>query len=162
MAPPRAEPPFTMNSRVPCPPPKAAVRRRSHKRADIRSPARENNTGNAVTAAVQGCTGCGYHTRPAAPCMENFPGGKLERDRPPPAFGSRVLSGLNRTSEFATYTWSWSAAEPHMIPPSAPPLPTRVCQRILPCWSGSSAWTTPDFCPKQTRCPLRKLTRIGD
>src|SRR5712672_3734506 len=34
-----------------------------------------------------------------------------------------------------------------MIPPSGPPLPTRVCQRILPSWSGSSAWTTPDFLP---------------
>ena len=34
-----------------------------------------------------------------------------------------------------------------MIPPSAPPLPIRVCHRILPSWSGSSAWTTPDFCP---------------
>ena len=54
-----------------------------------------------------------------------------------------------------------------MIPPSGPPLPTRVCQRILPSWSGSSAWTTPDFCPTtSTRCSAaqvhqdRRLTEV--
>src|ERR1700687_3372428 len=56
----------------------------------------------------------------------------------------------------------WSAAEPHCTPPLIPPLPTRVCHRTSPLRSGSTAWTTPDFCPATSaRRPLAKVTRIG-
>ena len=35
---------------------------------------------------------------------------------------------------------------------SVPPLPMRVCQTILPFWSGSNPCTTADFCPATSTC----------
>src|SRR5205814_8889511 len=61
-----------------------------------------------------------------------------------------------------TQTLDWSAAEPHCTPPLIPPLPTRVCHRISPLRSGSTAWTTPDFCPATSaRLPFASDTRRG-
>ena len=40
-----------------------------------------------------------------------------------------------------------SLAMPHCTPPFVPPFPTRVSHSILPLLAGSSAYTTPDFCP---------------
>jgi len=52
--------------------------------------------------------------------------------------------------------------EPHWTPPSVPPVPTRCCQRILPLSSGSTACTTPDFCPATSaRLPLASDTSIA-
>src|SRR5262249_29051105 len=50
-------------------------------------------------------------------------------------------------SDTAAYTFCPSLAIPHCTPPFVPPLPTRVCHKISPFLSGSSAYTTPDFCP---------------
>src|SRR5580692_8197902 len=60
-------------------------------------------------------------------------------NNPPPALGSTssgfpVVNSLRRKSISlsATYMFFPSLAEPHWIPPSAPPLPTRVSHRTLP------------------------------
>src|SRR5207344_1827228 len=47
-------------------------------------------------------------------------------------------------------------------PPLMPPWPTRFCHSTAPSRSGSTAWTTPDFCPATSaRRPFARLTRIG-
>src|SRR6476661_8552551 len=49
------------------------------------------------------------------------------------------------------------------MPPIAPPSPTRDCHRIWPLRSGSSAYTTADFCPTSSaRFPLGSDTSIED
>src|SRR6266571_4171267 len=49
------------------------------------------------------------------------------------------------------------------MPPSRPPLPTRVSHRIRPLSSGSSARATPDFwLISSARFPFARVTRIGD
>src|SRR5579864_2452699 len=56
-----------------------------------------------------------------------------------------------------------SVAGPHSMPPIAPPSPTRACHRIWPRGSGSTAYTTADFCPKSSaRRPLGSETRLAD
>ena len=66
-------------------------------------------------------------------------------------------------SDSGTYMFCPSLADPHSMPPSAPPRPTVVLHSFLPPWSGSKPWTTPDFCPATiTRLPPASVTRIGD
>src|ERR1700733_1529301 len=74
-----------------------------------------------------------------------------------------ACSGPQFASALAKYTSRPSVAEPHWIPPSVLPLPTRCCQMTAPCFSGSSAHPIPDFCPA-TRIsrPLGSLRRIGE
>jgi len=62
-----------------------------------------------------------------------------------------LLFGIRTTSETAAYTFVASLAIPHCTPPLTPPLPTRVCQTISPLRAGSTAVTTPDFCPATSR-----------
>src|SRR5437764_1501309 len=56
----------------------------------------------------------------------------------PPGCG-RVMSDTGK------YAFCASTADPHSIPPNAPPCPARYCQIISPCFSGSIANPTPDF-----------------
>src|SRR5437868_5635877 len=56
-----------------------------------------------------------------------------------------------------------SLAMPHWTPPFALPLPTRVCHTISPFLSGSSAVTTPDFCPaKSSSRPLASFRSMAE
>ena len=58
---------------------------------------------------------------------------------------------------------SWSYLYRHMIPPLVPPRPMRVSHTILPSRSGSSAYTTPDFCAAMSRRrPPDARVRIGE
>src|SRR5271169_6915645 len=59
------------------------------------------------------------------------PVGILKAKRPPPS-GISVFDVLKLKSESGTNITSSKAAEPHMMPPCAPPFPMRVCQRIAP------------------------------
>src|SRR5262249_4680318 len=70
--------------------------------------------------------------------------------------------GADRTSDTGTYAFTSSAADPHSMPPSMPPLPARYCQSTLPSLSGSSPQSTPDFWPAtMTRLPPGSVRRIG-
>src|SRR6185503_13838792 len=51
--------------------------------------------------------------------------------RPPASFGAA------RTSDTGMYAACSSAADPHSMPPSAPPLPALNCHTVLPSLSGS-------------------------
>src|SRR5579872_5992321 len=64
---------------------------------------------------------------------------------PPPGKEPSVCLMAVDQSDRGTYINLSSAAAPHMMPPSAPPFPSRTAQTISPCLSGSSACTTPDF-----------------
>src|SRR5437867_12588026 len=49
------------------------------------------------------------------------------------------------------------------MPPRVPPFPMRVDHKTRPSRSGSTACTTPDFCPATSaRLPLESVTRLGD
>src|SRR5580693_3736461 len=68
-----------------------------------------------------------------------------------------------KISETAKYACSPSTADPHSMPPSAPPAPARYCQMTSPRFSGSSAHPMPDFCPTTiTRLPCGSIARIGE
>ena len=55
-----------------------------------------------------------------------------------------------------------SAADPHSMPPSAPPLPALKLHSTLPSLSGSSPHTLPDFWPMtMIRLPPGRVRRIG-
>src|ERR1019366_7567383 len=80
------------------------------------------------------------------------PVGMRSANSPPPSLGSPPSMGPRMVkSERGTYTFSASAAGPHMMPPRTPPLPRRFCHTTLPGASGSSAHITPDFCPTSSR-----------
>src|SRR5258708_18173273 len=77
-----------------------------------------------------------------------------------PAF---LLGGAPLKSARATYNCLLSAAIPHSMPPSAPPLPTLLRQTVLPLSSGSIPNATPDFWPaRMMSLPFGSLNRIGN
>src|SRR5581483_6733429 len=73
------------------------------------------------------------------------PWSEFSNRRYPCAVVLSATTPLNPRSDSATYIFCPSVAEPHIIPPSGPPFPMRVCQRIAPSLSGSSAYAIPDF-----------------
>ena len=92
----------------------------------------------------------------AGVCQICSPVPSLSAKRPPAWFGAA------RTSDTGIYAAWLSAAEPHSMPPSAPPLPALNCQTTLPSLSGSRPHTVPDFCPTtRIRLPPARLRRIG-
>src|SRR5262249_51194151 len=115
--------------------------------------------------------GCGV-------CHTVFPVATFRAKRPPPTFESSVIGtpnnvgcapaapgagGFCATSETATYTLLPWVADPHWMPPLLPPGESRCCHRIAPLLSGSSACTTPDFCPAMSaRLPRGRSTRIAE
>src|SRR5712671_6077019 len=77
----------------------------------------------------------------AAVCHSGWPSVSFSANRPPASLG-----GV-RTSDTGMYAAVSSAADPHSIPPSAPPLPALNDHNTLPSLSGSSPQTFPDFWP---------------
>src|SRR4029077_18283073 len=93
----------------------------------------------------------------AGVCQSCSPVASFSANSPPAS-----LDGA-RTSDTGMYAACSSAAEPHSMPPSAPPLPALNCQSTLPWLSGSSPHTMPDFCPMTiTRLPPGSERRIGE
>src|ERR1039457_6891110 len=119
------------------------------------------NTAPSISVAGSICAGLqpffALHAGSAGGAYQTFsPLAIFSAYRPP------ALSGT-RTSESGAYTTLLSAARPHSTPPSGLPLPMRVCQRISPFFSGSSACTTPDFWPTTiTSRPFGSVRTIGD
>src|SRR5579862_7275498 len=91
---------------------------------------------------------------------------------PPPTFGSKSRSRKSErsvafrvtraTSETAAKAVCPSLAMPHSTPPFVPPLPTRNCHNTSPWWSGSSPYTTPDFCPATSTVFAPDFTSMGE
>jgi len=92
----------------------------------------------------------------AGVCQICSPVASFSANRPPASFAAAS------TSDTGMYAACSSAADPHSMPPSAPPLPALKCQSSLPSLSGSSPHTMPDFCPMtSTRLPPGRLRSIG-
>src|SRR5258707_8336714 len=75
----------------------------------------------------------------AGVCHARSPSARVTACKPP-GFG-RVMSDTGK------YACSASTAEPHSMPPRAPPWPARYCHSTPPFLSGSIANPTPDFWP---------------
>src|SRR6185295_17190012 len=100
-----------------------------------------------------GMTDTGADCAPVQPrplLHSSFGAGVLQIFSPVASFSANsppASLGAPNTSETGMYAACSSAAEPHSMPPSAPPLPALNCQTVLPSLSGSIPHTTPDFCP---------------
>src|SRR5215472_15281647 len=108
----------------------------------------ENTTpGMAVTAAD--CAGLHGRRVPqpgGGVCQMRSPLSTRSAKRPPPFVGSTsetaslpplILVLRNSMSDNAAYILRPSVAEPHWMPPTVPPLPSRDCHSIFPRLSGS-------------------------
>src|SRR5579864_5225132 len=132
------------------------------------------NTAPGIAVTAAGCAGLhtAFDPHGGGAAYHTFSPLAMRRAvSPPPCVGSggnptwMIVPGgafLTR-SETAAYTFCPSLAMPHCTPPLVPPLPTRVCHRISPLRSGSSAYTTPDFCPaSKTSRPLSSFSSRTD
>src|SRR5687768_100365 len=135
------------------------------------------NTAPGIAVTAPGCdglqpAGASLGQGAAEACQSLLPSAILRAVNPPPCRGSRTNRRVSKvlevvrvrpTSDTAAYTRWPSKAIPHCTPPFVPPRPTRVRHRISPFFSGSSAYTMPDFCPASRTSPaVGETARIAE